>query len=91
MKSFSLVALLLILSIFHSSLGKKPTKQQKKNLKTFSKLAKAAEAYESSLNALLTRLDAANKTASVSTRCIHHCIYNKDVNSKVINPELIRE
>merc|ERR1711973_389521 len=68
MKFSSLVVLLLLVSLFSSSLGKKPSKQQKKNLKKFNKLAKKAEDYEKSLNALMTRLDAANKTASVSTR-----------------------
>ena len=79
MKFSSLVVLLLLVSLFSSSLGKKPSKQQKKNLKKFNKLAKKAEDYEKSLTALMTRLDAANKTASVSTRCREDYITSADL------------
>ena len=67
MKTF-LAIFILLTTLFLSVNGKKATNEQKKNLKMFNKLAKKAAKYESSLTGLMTRLEAANKTASVSTR-----------------------
>ena len=72
MRAPSLVIFLLLSTLFLPALGKKLSKKDKKTLKLFKSLTKKAQAMQTSLEGLISRLETANQTAngqrSVSSR-----------------------
>ena len=67
MKAHTLVLFLLLSTLFLSSLGKKLSKKDKKTLKLFKSLSKKAQSLQTTLVGLVSRLEATEDVAMMSS------------------------